>query len=98
MAEALEVPQQAQAPPQSKASMPGVYQEDAPTEPATSPRVVEVPVPQYVEELRLPTREYGPQEEPERYATRWIYNDGSYTQRNGLSTSASIVKHGPTMT
>ena len=72
MADAVEAHEAAPAPPQSKASMPGVCQDDAPTEPATSPRVIEVPVQQYVEELRLPTREYGPHEEPERYVTRWI--------------------------
>ena len=44
MAEALDVPEAAQAPPQSKASMPSVCQDDAPTEPATSPRAMEVPV------------------------------------------------------
>ena len=41
--------------------------DDAPTEPATSPRVMEAPVQQWVEELQLPTREIGPREEPERF-------------------------------
>ena len=79
MADAVDKQEAAQAPPQSKAPMPGVSIEDAPTEPATSPRVIEVPVPRYVEELRLPTREDGPQEEPEKFVSRWVCNDGSYT-------------------
>ena len=80
MADAVDAHEAAQASPQSKASMPGVYQDDAPTEPATSPRVIEVPVhPTYVEELRLPSREYGPHEEPERFVTKWVSRDG-YTQ------------------
>ena len=80
MADAVDAHEAAQASPQSKASMPGVYQDDAPTEPATSPRVIEVPVhPTYVEELRLPSREYGPHEEPERFVTGWVSRDG-YTQ------------------
>ena len=53
--------------------------DDTPTEPATSPRTMEVPVPRYVEELRLPTREIGPREEPERFVTRWMVNDGGWT-------------------
>ena len=63
----------AQAPPRSK----------APTEPATSPRsqIHEVPVQSaFVEELRLPSREYGPHPEPERFASRHILNDGTMTQ------------------
>ena len=70
MADAVDAHEAAQASPQSKASMPGVYQDDAPTEPATSPRVIEVPV---------PSREYGPHEEPERFVTKWVSRDG-YTQ------------------
>ena len=64
MADAVEEHEAAQAPPQSKASMPGAYQDEVPTEPATSPRsqAHEVPVhPTYLEELRPPSREYGPQ-------------------------------------
>ena len=79
VADAVEEHEAATAPPQSKASMPRVCQDDAPTEPATSPRVMEVPSPRYVEELRLPTREYGPHEEPERFVTKWVARDG-YTQ------------------
>ena len=62
--------------------MPTVYHDEVPTEPATSPRsqVVEVPVhPRYIEELRLPSREFGPHPEPERFVTRWVSRDG-YTQ------------------
>ena len=79
MAEAVEAHEAAPAPPQSEASTPGVCQDDTRTEPATSPRVIEVPVQGYIEELRLPTREYGPHEEPEKFVTRWISRDG-YTQ------------------
>ena len=42
MADAVDAHEAAQAP-QSKAPMPIVCPEDAPTEPATSPRVMEVP-------------------------------------------------------
>ena len=34
----------------------------------------------YVEELHLPSLEYGPRPEPERFATRYILNDGTMTQ------------------
>ena len=50
------------------------------TEPATSPRMMEVPVQRWVEELRLPTRETGPREEPEPFASRMILNDGQWTE------------------
>ena len=55
-------------------------QEEVPTEPATSPRsqIHEVPVRRhYVEELQLPSLEYGPRPEPERFASRFILNDGT---------------------
>ena len=83
MANAVEQHEAAQAPPRSKASMPAVYHDEVPTEPATSPRsqIHEVPVlPEYVEELQLPSLEYGPRPEPERFATRYILNDGTMTQ------------------
>ena len=82
MADAVDEYEAAQASPQSKAPMPTVYQDEVPTEPATSPRnqVVEVPVRQtFIEELRLPSREHGPHPEPERFVTRWVSRDG-YTQ------------------
>ena len=65
----------APAPPLTKApapeSMRTVSIDDAPTEPATSPRMMEVPVPAMaVEELQLPTREIGPREEPEQFPTK----------------------------
>ena len=60
--------------------MPAVSIEDTPTEPATSPRVTEVPVQRWAQELQLPTLEHGPREEPERFATRYILNDGTMTQ------------------
>ena len=84
MADACDAHDAAPAPPLSKASvpssMPPVSIEDAPTEPATSPRTVEVPVQRWVAELRLPTRDHGPREEPERFATRYIVNDGRWTE------------------
>ena len=79
MADAVDMREAAPAPPQSKASMPEVCHGDAPTEPATSPRVREVPVVRCIEELRLPGLEHGPQPEPEKFASRWVVNDGSYT-------------------
>ena len=83
MADAVEAHEAAQAPPVSKASVPSfippVSIDDTPTEPATSPRTVEVPVQRYVEELQLPSREHGPREEPERFATSWMVNDGRWT-------------------
>ena len=81
MADAVDAHEAAQAPPTSKAagppSMPAVSIDETPMEPATSPRTRTVPF--YVEELRLPTREIGPQDEPEKLVTRWLVNDGSYT-------------------
>ena len=83
MADAVDAHEAAPAPPVSKASvpssMPPVSMEDTPTEPATSPRTMEVPVQRWVEELRLPTSECGPREEPERFVTRWMVNDGRWT-------------------
>ena len=79
MANAVEEHEAAQVPPSSEAPVPAVPIDEVPTEPATSPRsqVVEVPVhPRYIEELRLPSREYGPHPEPERFVTRWISREG----------------------
>ena len=80
MADAVDAHEAAQAPPTSKAagppSMPAVSIDETPTEPATSPRLR--PCPFYLEELRLPTREIGPRDEPEKFVTRWLVNDGSY--------------------
>ena len=84
MADAVDAYEAAPAPPMTKApspqSMRTVSIEDTPTEPATSPRMMEVPVQQWVEELRLPTREIGPREEPERFVSRYILNDGGLPQ------------------
>ena len=80
MAEALEEHEAGQAPPSSKTPMPAVPIDDAPTEPATSPRTTEVRIPDYVEELRLPSREYGPHEEPERFVITYILNHGTMSQ------------------
>ena len=66
MADACDAHDAAPAPPMSKApvpsSMPPVSIEDAPTEPATSPRTLEVPVQRWVTELPMPTSEHGPRE------------------------------------
>ena len=71
----------APAPPLTKASpsqsMRTASIDDTPTEPATSPRVMEVPVQRWVQELQLPTGEIGPREESEIFATRFIVNDGT---------------------
>ena len=74
----------AQAPPVSKAAPPqstvAPYSiDDTPTEPATSPRTVDPQVQEWAVELQLPTSETGPREEPERYPTRFIVNDGQWT-------------------
>ena len=82
MADAVDAHEAAPAPPMSKApsppSTPPVSIEDTPTEPATSPRTI-VPAQRWVEELRLPTREIGPREEPEWFVTKWMVNDGRWT-------------------
>ena len=86
MADAVDEYEAAQATPQSKAPMPMVYQDEVPTEPATSPRsqVIEVPVrPTYIEELRLPSREHGPHPEPERFVTRWVVQGWIYSRGMG---------------
>ena len=53
--------------------------DDTPTEPATSPRHADPSAQEWPVDLQLPAREYGPQEEPERYATRFIVNEGQWT-------------------
>ena len=64
MADAVHAHEAAPAPPMSTASappsMPPVSMEDTPTQPATSPRTIEVPVRRWIEELQLPTREIVP--------------------------------------
>ena len=58
-------------------------QEEVPTEPAITPRSQIHDAPgstTFVEELQLPSLEYGPRPEPERFATRYILNDGSMPQ------------------
>ena len=52
--------------------------EDTPTEPATPPRHADPAVREWAVDLQLPTREYDPQEEPERYATRFVVNEGQW--------------------
>ena len=54
--------------------------DEVPTEPATTPRSQSHDAPRstrVVEELQLPSLEYGPRPEPERFATRFILNDVS---------------------
>ena len=84
MAHAVDAYDAAPAPPKTKApslqSMRPVSIEDTPTEPVTSPRTMEVPIRTWVEELRLPTRETGPREGLERFASRVILNDGRWTE------------------
>ena len=65
------------APPRSTLPPPSI--DDVPTEPATSPRMIDPQAEEWAVELQLPTREIGPCEEPERYATRFIVNDGQWT-------------------
>ena len=58
-------------------------QDEVPTEPAITPRsqLHDTPgSPRWVEELQLPSLEYGPRPEPERSAIRFILNDGSLPQ------------------
>ena len=55
--------------------------DDKPTEPATSPRMIDPRVEEWSIELQLPTREIGPREEPERYPTRFIVNRSVDTRR-----------------
>ena len=74
-----------QAPPVSKAApqrqpVASFSIDDTPTEPATSPQ-------------QLPTREIGPQEEPERYPTRCIVNDGQWTPAKSSVTAWKNGKH-----
>ena len=50
-------------------------QEEVPTEPAITPRSQHQDVPgspRWVEELQLPSLEYGPRPEPERFAIRFM--------------------------
>ena len=84
MAELVDAAEEAApAPPLTKASPPEsmstVSIEDVPTEPATSPRMMEVPVPQWPQEVQLPTGMIGPQEEPEQFPSKFILNDGRWT-------------------
>ena len=73
----------AQAPPVFKAACPQPTVapspiDDTPTEPATSPRMIDPQVREWPLELQLPTREVGPREEPKKYPTRYIVNDGQW--------------------
>ena len=64
----------------SQQSVRTVFIDDVQTEPATSPRMMEVPVQQWPTELQLPTGEIGPREEPEQFPTRFVVNDCGWTQ------------------
>ena len=70
--------------PSTKAPSPGsmrtVSIDDTPTEPATSPRETEAQYQRWPTELRLPTGFIGPLEEPEVFPTKWILNDGRWTE------------------
>ena len=72
MVDAVDAAEAAPAPP--------LDTDDGTTEPATSPRLTEAPVQLWAEELQLPTREIRPREEPERFVTKFILNDGRWTQ------------------
>ena len=78
--------EKAPAPPMTKAAHPQSMMpssiEDTPTEPATSPRMLDSQVREWPVELQLPRGEIGPREEPERFATRFILNDGRWTQQS----------------
>ena len=69
-----------QAPPpvvQEPPAAPIQVDDDAPTEPAVSPRQVDPEAREWPVQLKpIQGRVYGPQEEPERYPTRFIMNDG----------------------
>ena len=65
------------APPQPTVASSSI--DDTLTEPATSPRMIDPQAREWPLELQLPTREIGPREEPERYPTRFIVNDGQWT-------------------
>ena len=84
MADAVDAHEARPAPPTTKAPLPQSMEpvsiEDTPTEPATSPSVTEVPVHRWPRELQLPTREIGPREEPEEFPTRFILNDGRWSE------------------
>ena len=73
----------APAPPLTKASpqqsMRTASIDETPTEPATSPRMMEVPVQPWAEELQLLTGQIGPREEPEQFPTRFIVNACGWT-------------------
>ena len=70
----------APAPPVTKAAPPRSTMpssiDDTPTEPAISPRMIDPQAREWPVEHQLPTGEIGPRAEPERYATRFIINDG----------------------
>ena len=75
----------APAPPVTKAAPPRSIMpssiDDTPTEPATSPRMLDSQVREWPMGLQLPTDEIGPREEPERYPARFIVNDSRRTRR-----------------
>ena len=58
-------------------------QNEVPTEPALTPRSQHQDIPgspRWVEELQLPSLEYAPRPEPERFAIRFVLNDGFLPQ------------------
>ena len=89
-----------QVPPSVTKAQPLVIQEppafpipvdDTPTEPATSPRHADPGVRAWPVDLQLPTREYGPHPEPERYATRFVMNDGTEKHKKKLKEPIESV-------
>ena len=71
-------------------------QDEVATEPMYTPRALhedDPGSPRWVEELQLPSLEYGPRPEPERFPIRFILNDGSLPQEEyeELARKAAIA-------
>ena len=89
----------AQAPPVSKAAPPQPTIapssiDDTPTEPATSPRMIDPLMRKWPVELQLPTEEIGPREEPEIYPCRFIVTDGTMTEEEHEAVLRKAVQAG----
>ena len=88
-------PPMAKAPPQvvqEPAAAP-IQVDDTPMEPAISPRQVDPEARGWPVQLQLPSREYGPHPEPERYATRFIMNDGQWTPEERSTNAPSRASY-----
>ena len=89
MAKAAQVAQQPTAAP--------IQIDETPTEPATSPRHADPEVREWPGDLQLPTREHGPHPEPERYATRYVMNDGQWTPEEHEQVLRKALKQSMSM-